>query len=63
LALHEQRRTAGLGIDIHATAIVKFRKKEEDDHSITGVDVPYPAPVRRALATPFGLFRCPGEDR
>jgi hypothetical protein len=26
-------------------------------HSIKGVNVPYPAPVRRALPTPFGLFR------
>ena len=25
-------------------------------HSIKGVDVPYPAPVRRALPTPYGLF-------
>src|SRR6266542_5961830 len=28
-------------------------------HSIKGVDVPYPAPTRRALPTPFGLFRFP----
>ena len=31
-------------------------------HSIKGVDVPYPAPVRRALPTPFGLFRFPKGD-
>jgi YVTN family beta-propeller protein len=30
-------------------------------HSIKGVDVPYPVPVRRALATPFGLFRFPKD--
>jgi YVTN family beta-propeller protein len=30
-------------------------------HSIKGVDVPYPAPMRRALPTPFGLFRFPKE--
>ncbi len=28
-------------------------------HSIKGIDVPYPAPTRRALPTPFGLFRFP----
>ena len=26
-------------------------------YSIKGIDVPYPAPVRRALPTPYGLFR------
>jgi hypothetical protein len=31
-------------------------------HSIKGVDVPYPAPMRRALPTPFGLFRFPKEE-
>jgi YVTN family beta-propeller protein len=31
-------------------------------HSIKGVDVPYPAPVRRALPTPYGLFRFPKGD-
>ena len=30
-------------------------------HSIKGVHVAYPAPVRRALPTPFGLFRFPKE--
>jgi YVTN family beta-propeller protein len=30
-------------------------------HSIKGVNVPYPAPVRRALPTPLGLFRFPAE--
>src|SRR5262249_36516578 len=30
-------------------------------HSIKGADAPYPAPVRRALPTPFGLFRFPKE--
>jgi hypothetical protein len=30
-------------------------------HSIKGVDVAYPAPVRRALPTPFGLFRFPKD--
>jgi DNA-binding beta-propeller fold protein YncE len=28
-------------------------------HSIKGVDVPYPAPMRRALPTPYGLFVFP----
>jgi DNA-binding beta-propeller fold protein YncE len=28
-------------------------------HSIKGVDVPYPAPVRGALPTPYGLFTFP----
>jgi len=32
-------------------------------HSIKGADVPYPAPVRRALATPFGLFTFPKEGK
>jgi hypothetical protein len=32
-------------------------------HSIKGADTPYPAPVRRALATRFGLLTFPkGED-
>jgi hypothetical protein len=31
-------------------------------HSIKGIDVPYPAPVRRALATPYGLLRFPVAD-
>jgi YVTN family beta-propeller protein len=31
-------------------------------HSIKDVDTPYPAPVRRALPTPFGLFRFPRAD-
>ena len=31
-------------------------------HSIKGTDVPYPAPVRRALPTPFGLFKFPKGD-
>jgi len=31
-------------------------------HSIKGVDTPYPAPVRRALATPLGLFHFPKGD-
>jgi hypothetical protein len=26
-----------------------------------GVDVPYPAPMRRALPTPFGLLRFPAH--
>jgi DNA-binding beta-propeller fold protein YncE len=30
-------------------------------HSIKGEDVPYPAPIRRALATRFGLLRFPKE--
>jgi hypothetical protein len=29
-------------------------------HSIKGADVPYPGAVRRALPTPYGLFRFPG---
>ncbi len=31
-------------------------------HSIKGADVPYPAPVRRALPTPYGLLRFPKAD-
>jgi DNA-binding beta-propeller fold protein YncE len=31
-------------------------------HSIKGVDTPYPAPVRRALPTPYGLFTFPKAD-
>ena len=31
-------------------------------HSIKGIDTPYPAPVRRALPTPYGLFRFPRTD-
>jgi YVTN family beta-propeller protein len=31
-------------------------------HSIKGADVPYPAPIRRALPTPFGLFHFPKAD-
>jgi YVTN family beta-propeller protein len=31
-------------------------------HSIKGADVPYPAPVRRALATRFGLLTFPKGD-
>ena len=30
-------------------------------HSIRGVNAPYPAPIRRALPTPYGLFRFPRE--
>jgi DNA-binding beta-propeller fold protein YncE len=30
-------------------------------HSIKGADVPYPAPVRRALPTPMGLFTFPAD--
>jgi hypothetical protein len=30
-------------------------------YSIKGVDVAYPAPVRRALPTPFGLFHFPKD--
>jgi YVTN family beta-propeller protein len=30
-------------------------------HSIKGVNVAYPAPMRRALPTPFGLFRFPAH--
>jgi len=31
-------------------------------HSIKGENVPMPAPVRRALPTPFGLLRFPEAD-
>jgi DNA-binding beta-propeller fold protein YncE len=31
-------------------------------HSIKGADVPMPAPVRRALPTPFGLLRFPDAE-
>jgi hypothetical protein len=31
-------------------------------HSIKGADAPYPVPVRRALATAYGLFRFPHAD-
>ncbi|HKE84522.1 MAG TPA: bifunctional YncE family protein/alkaline phosphatase family protein [Vicinamibacterales bacterium] len=30
-------------------------------HGIKGVDAPYPAPVRRALPTPYGLFTFPND--
>ena len=30
-------------------------------HSIKGENMPYPAPTRRAIPTPFGLFRFPEE--
>jgi hypothetical protein len=30
-------------------------------HSIKGANAAYPAPVRRALPTPFGLLRFPKE--
>jgi hypothetical protein len=30
-------------------------------HSIKGMNVPYPAPVRRALPTPFGMLGFPKE--
>lgn len=53
-----------------ASARMDFREYDRLDedtlnrilwHSIKGVDVPYPAPVRRALPTPYGLFRFPVE--
>jgi hypothetical protein len=31
-------------------------------HSIKGIDVPYPAPVRRTLASRSGLFQFPKGD-
>jgi hypothetical protein len=31
-------------------------------HSIKGVDVPYPAPVRRVLASRFGVLTFPKGD-
>jgi hypothetical protein len=31
-------------------------------HSIKGADAPYPAPVRRTLASRYGLFQFPGRD-
>src|SRR5262249_16651165 len=31
-------------------------------HSIKGADVPYPAPLRRVLASRFGLFQFPRKD-
>jgi len=31
-------------------------------HSIKGVDAPYPAPVRRALPSAFGLFTFSKEE-
>jgi YVTN family beta-propeller protein len=32
-------------------------------HSIKGVNAPYPAPVRRALPTPYGMLRFNAEER
>jgi YVTN family beta-propeller protein len=32
-------------------------------HSIKGVNAPYPAPVRRALPTPYGMLRFATEER
>jgi DNA-binding beta-propeller fold protein YncE len=54
-----------------ASARMDFREYDRIDedtlnrilwHSIRGVDTPYPAPVRRALPTPYGLFRFPKAD-
>jgi DNA-binding beta-propeller fold protein YncE len=54
-----------------ASARMDFREYDRVDedalnrilwHSIKGVDVPYPVPVRRALPTTVGLLRFPGTD-
>jgi hypothetical protein len=53
-----------------ASARMDFREYDRIDedalnrilwHSIKGADVPYPAPMRRALPTALGLFRFPKE--
>ncbi len=53
-----------------ASARMDFREYDRIDedalnrilwHSIKGENVAYPAPVRRALPTPLGLFRFPKE--
>jgi DNA-binding beta-propeller fold protein YncE len=54
-----------------ASARMDFREYDRIDedalnrilwHSIKGADVPYPAPVRRALASRYGLFQFPKKD-
>jgi YVTN family beta-propeller protein len=54
-----------------ASARMDFREYDRIDedvlnrilwHSIKGVDVPYPAPVRQALPTALGLLRFPARD-
>jgi hypothetical protein len=53
-----------------ASARMDFREYDRIDedelnrilwHSIKGADAPYPSPVRRVLATRFGLFRFPKD--
>ena len=66
---HRDEEPAG-GYGAVASARMDFRGYDRIDedalnrilwHSIKGVDVPYPAPVRRALPTPLGLFRFPKD--
>ncbi|MEP6915759.1 MAG: hypothetical protein ABJC89_08930 [Acidobacteriota bacterium] len=58
-------RNAPQGYGAAQSARMDFRDYDRIDedtlnrilwHSIKGVDVPYPAPMRRALPTPFGLL-------
>ncbi len=63
-------KNANHGYGATQSARMDFREYDRVDedalnrilwHSIKGEHVPYPAPVRRALPTPFGLFRFPQE--
>lgn len=60
----------GNGYGATASAAMDFSEYDRIDedalnrilwHSIKGAGVAYPAPVRRALPTPFGLFRFPKD--
>jgi len=59
------------GYGAAASARMDFREYDRIDedllnrilwHSIKGAAAPYPAPIRRALPTPYGLFRFPSAD-
>src|SRR5262245_14191822 len=66
--LMTQNLPQGYGATISARMDFRDYDRVDEDalnrilwHSIKGVETPYPAPVRRALPTPFGLFRFPKE--
>ncbi|HEY7059582.1 MAG TPA: bifunctional YncE family protein/alkaline phosphatase family protein [Vicinamibacterales bacterium] len=57
------------GADVSARMDFSDYDRADDDalnrvlwHNIKGADVPYPAPVRRALPTPYGLLRFPVKN-
>jgi hypothetical protein len=63
-------RNPAQGYGAAISASMDFREYDRIDedalnrilwHSIRGVDAPYPAPVRRALPTPLGLFQFPKD--